>query len=157
MADPLVDNLGALLDRAVASAVDDGARARLVDARVRLTGPLRLAIAGKVKAGKSTLLNAILGDELAPTDAGECTKIVTWYHEGTSPQVKVYPLVGEAVVRPWSRDPGALDVDLGDLPAGGGGRRGPGRAPPHPPGRHREGTPRATGSTSAGRPASCVS
>ena len=32
-------------------------------------GPLRLAIAGKVKAGKSTLLNAILGDELAPSDA----------------------------------------------------------------------------------------
>ena len=80
MADPLVDNLGALLDRAVSRARTDDARARLRDARVRLTGPLRLAIAGKVKAGKSTLLNAILGDELAPTDAGECTKIVTWYH-----------------------------------------------------------------------------
>ena len=58
VADPLVDNLGALLDRAVSSAVSDEARARLVDARERLTGPLRLAIAGKVKAGKSTLLNA---------------------------------------------------------------------------------------------------
>ena len=117
MADPLVDNLGDLLDRAVSSAVSDEARARLVDARERLTGPLRLAIAGKVKAGKSTLLNAILGDELAPTDAGECTKIVTWYHEGTSPQVTVYPLVGEGVVRPWSRDSGALDVDLGSIQA----------------------------------------
>ena len=29
----------------------------------------------------------------------------------------VYPLVGEGVVRPWSRDSGALDVDLGELPA----------------------------------------
>jgi hypothetical protein len=117
VADPLVDNLGTLIGRALSSARTDDARSRLSDARVRLTGPLRLAIAGKVKAGKSTLLNAILGDELAPTDAGECTKIVTWYHEGASPQVTVYPLVGEGVVRPWSRDSGALDVDLGDLPA----------------------------------------
>ena len=33
----------------------------------------RVAIAGKVKAGKSTLLNALVGEMLAPTDAGECT------------------------------------------------------------------------------------
>ena len=39
----------------------------------RLREPLRLAIAGIVKAGKSTLLNAILGEQIAPTDAGECT------------------------------------------------------------------------------------
>ena len=38
-----------------------------------------MAIAGKVKAGKSTLLNALVGEELAATDAGECTRIVTWY------------------------------------------------------------------------------
>ena len=41
-----------------------------------------MAIAGKVKAGKSTLLNALVGEQLAPTDAGECTKIVTWYQHG---------------------------------------------------------------------------
>ena len=38
-----------------------------------------VAIAGKVKAGKSTLLNALVGEEIAPTDAGECTRVVTWY------------------------------------------------------------------------------
>jgi predicted GTPase len=43
----------------------------------RLHEPLRVAIAGKIKAGKSTLLNALVGDELAPTDEGECTRIVT--------------------------------------------------------------------------------
>ena len=89
---PWSTTLTSLLDRAVASARTDDVRARLVEARDRLSGPLRLAIAGKVKAGKSTLLNAILGDELAPTDAGECTKIVTWYREGNTPQVTVYPL-----------------------------------------------------------------
>ena len=45
----------------------------------RLDEPLRVAIAGKVKAGKSTLLNALVGEQVAPTDAGECTRVVTWY------------------------------------------------------------------------------
>ena len=45
----------------------------------RFDEPLRVAIAGKVKAGKSTLLNALVGEEIAPTDAGECTRVVTWY------------------------------------------------------------------------------
>jgi hypothetical protein len=117
VADALVDDLTELLDRAASSAHTEDARARLAEARDRLAGPLRLAVAGKVKAGKSTLLNAILGEELAPTDAGECTKIVTWYHEGTSPQVTVHPLDGPGQIRPWSRDSGALDVDLGELAA----------------------------------------
>ena len=37
---------------------------------------------GTLKAGKSTLLNALVGEELAPTDATECTRIVTWFHHG---------------------------------------------------------------------------
>ena len=49
----------------------------------RFDEPLRVAIAGKVKAGKSTLLNALVGEEIAPTDAGECTRVVTWYQVTT--------------------------------------------------------------------------
>ena len=37
----------------------------------RLDEPLRVAIVGRVKAGKSTLLNALVGERLAATDAGE--------------------------------------------------------------------------------------
>jgi hypothetical protein len=113
----LVGRVDALLARAEEQAVGEEVRAQLSEARQRLSGPLRLAIAGKVKAGKSTLLNALVGEELAPTDAGECTKIVTWYGEGHARQVVVHPLVGVPTVRPWSRDAGAIDVDLGDWDA----------------------------------------
>ena len=56
--------------------------ARIPEMRARLDGPLRVAIAGKVKAGKSTLLNALVGENVAPTDASECTRVVTWYRNG---------------------------------------------------------------------------
>ena len=62
--------------------------ARRTAIRERLDGPLRVAIAGRVKAGKSTLLNALVGERLAPTDAGECTRIVTWYRKGTGYEVR---------------------------------------------------------------------
>ena len=117
MAEDLVAAVDALLGRAVASARTPEVRRRLEQARTRLGGPLRLAIAGKVKAGKSTLLNALLGEELAPTDAGECTKIVTWYAEGPQRRVEVHPREGKPLLRPWSREEGALEVDLGPLGA----------------------------------------
>lgn len=109
------------VDRLLARGADTAASAetanRLTEARDRLAGPLRMAIAGKVKAGKSTLLNALLGEELAPTDAGECTKIVTWYQRGIQAEVTAYPIDGEPQRRPWARDEGALEVDLGELTA----------------------------------------
>ena len=65
-------------------------RAAIVAARRRIDEPLRVAIAGKVKAGKSTLLNALVGEGLAPTDAGECTRIVTWYADGPTYSVTAH-------------------------------------------------------------------
>src|SRR3954453_2866708 len=84
--------------------------------RARLDEPLRVAIAGKVKAGKSTLLNALVGEELAPTDAGECTKIVTWYRDGFANRFTMFPHEGEPRQVPFSRDAGAIDVDLQGVP-----------------------------------------
>jgi predicted GTPase len=111
--EPLVDQVRPLLDDAIS--LYDGAPvgAELAAARARLDEPLRVAIAGKVKAGKSTLLNALVGDELAPTDAGECTKIVTWYHDGVTYRVVLYPIGGEPTQVSFTRDAGAIDIDLG--------------------------------------------
>ncbi|MEM7338656.1 MAG: dynamin family protein [Actinomycetota bacterium] len=64
---------------AIETAGSEEVAARARDARDRLDQPLRVAVAGRVKAGKSTLLNALMGEALAATDAAECTRLVTWY------------------------------------------------------------------------------
>jgi hypothetical protein len=83
----------------------------------RLDEPLRVAIAGKVKAGKSTLLNALVGEQIAPTDAGECTRVVTWYCDGHSPKIVMHPKEGLPTSLPVNRQDGALAIDLQGTPA----------------------------------------
>jgi len=74
----------------------------------RLAEPVRIAVAGMVKAGKSTLLNAIIGEEIAPTDTGECTRIVTWYRYGHTPRITLHPMAGEPHTLPLKRVDGRL-------------------------------------------------
>lgn len=81
----------------------------------RLAGPLRVAIAGRVKAGKSTLLNALIGERLAPTDAGECTRIVSVYREGLGYEVSAILRTGDAQPLAFRRN-GTLEIELGQLP-----------------------------------------
>lgn len=57
--------------------------------RDRLAAPLRVAVAGRLNAGKSTLVNALLGQRVAPVDNRECTRIVTWYEYGAQDRVRV--------------------------------------------------------------------
>jgi Dynamin family len=83
----------------------------------RLDEPLRVAIAGKVKAGKSTLLNALVGEAVAPTDAGECTKVVTWYRNGPTPRILMYPKDDAPAALPVVRRDGKLEIDLGGTTA----------------------------------------
>ncbi len=81
----------------------------------RLSGPFQVAIAGRVKAGKSTLLNALVGERLAPTDAGECTKIVSRYRRGTGYEVVARMRDGRNESLAFSRAGGSLDIKLGSL------------------------------------------
>jgi Dynamin family len=119
----LLDSVRRLLERAAdAYARVPDAQQRLRAVLDRLDEPLRVAIAGKVKAGKSTLLNALVGEELAPTDAGECTRIVTWYRDGITYRATLEPTEGEPRQVPFSRDGGAIEVDLGGTDADHVGR-----------------------------------
>lgn len=110
----LLDDVRQLLSLASqVYAQDEEARTEIAVLDARMAEPLRVAIAGRVKAGKSTLLNALVGSRLAPTDAGECTKIVTWYKDAVSYRVMLQPTAGAEVQVPFHRDEGAIDIDLG--------------------------------------------
>ena len=93
--DALPDAVAGLLRSAADLAVGPGPRAQLDELTQRMTGPLRVAVAGKIKAGKSTLLNALVGEELAPTDAGECTHDRHLVRPRRQPRVVIHPLSGE--------------------------------------------------------------
>ncbi|WP_081747339.1 dynamin family protein [Arthrobacter sp. Br18] len=96
---------------------DPQLRTELESYAQRLNEPLRVAVAGMVKAGKSTLLNAIIGEEVAPTDTGECTRIVTWYRYADTPRITLYPLVGKPRSLAVRRVRGRLQFDLGQARA----------------------------------------
>ena len=89
---------------------------RLREHRERLDQPVRLAVAGRVKAGKSTLLNALVGEVVAPTDAGECTRVVTWYRHGSTPAVALYRTDGTRSSLPARRSENQLLLDLAGTP-----------------------------------------
>ena len=108
--------LGERLDALCRDALEAGrgtpAEARVEAIRERLHGPLRVAIAGRIKTGKSTLLNALVGERLAPTDAGECTKIVTWYRHGPTYDVRADLRGGGSAPLTFRRDGGTLEIAL---------------------------------------------
>ncbi len=111
----LLDETVALLDRAAACYAGSPHAAGLHEVRRRLHEPLRVALAGKVKAGKSTLLNALVGERLAPTDAGECTRVVTWYRDGHTYAVTLHPRDGIPRPARFRREDTSLEVDLGGI------------------------------------------
>lgn len=108
-----LDALAELLDELIGELGQNPAVDALTTQRDLLTAPLRVAVAGRVKAGKSTLLNALVGERLAPTDAGECTKVVTWYRHGPTYRVTGV-LPDESRSLTFDRSEGQLTIELGD-------------------------------------------
>jgi hypothetical protein len=105
----LRDAIGVYHDDPVAlSVLEDHAR--------RLDEPLRIAVAGMVKAGKSTLINALLGEDIAPTDTAECTRFVTWYRYRDVPRATVYPVGGEPRPVTIEQHGDRVSFDIGALP-----------------------------------------
>lgn len=110
----LGDRIEKLCIEAAEDMPDEVTRERLLAIRTRLHEPLRVAIAGRVKAGKSTLLNALVGERLAPTDAGECTRVVSWYRHDSGYQVRALVKGGGVRAVPFTRSEGQLHLQVSD-------------------------------------------
>ncbi|WP_445184747.1 dynamin family protein [Pseudonocardia sp. Cha107L01] len=113
-----VDRARLIIRDARADFADDpSVAAELAECERRLDEPLRVALVGKLKSGKSTLLNALVGEEIAPTDATECTRVVTWFHRCAGPRIELTHDGGRRTPLPVRRTDGRLRLDLGPVPA----------------------------------------
>lgn len=100
---PLTTGIATLCNEIVTK-MSSGAGGQLQQIGNRLNDPLRVAIAGRLKAGKSTLVNALIGRRVAPTAAGECTRVVTRFRYGPADRIDV-------VTRDGARHSLPLDED----------------------------------------------
>jgi hypothetical protein len=112
---PLSASVATLCDQIAGQASDEaGGLVRQIG--TRLSEPLRVAIAGRLKAGKSTLVNALIGRRVAPTAVGECTRVVTRFRYGTADRVDVVTRDGQRRSLPLDDDgmiPQRLGVQAG--------------------------------------------
>ena len=113
----LIEQIRHLLDAAAIMHAGTSDGDALVVARQRLDEPLRVAVAGRVKAGKSTLVNALLRDQLASTDVGECTRVLTWYRYGEVPRLVVHARDGSPRPVAFRVGERGVEPDLGSLRA----------------------------------------
>lgn len=73
------------------------------EAREELLLPMRIAIVGSIKTGKSTLMNAILGEDIVPTATKVLTYNVNWFHYSSKPYLVInYKQDGRKEKRPFS-------------------------------------------------------
>ncbi|PRY20815.1 GTPase domain-containing protein [Pseudosporangium ferrugineum] len=70
---------------------------------VRLDGPLLLAVAGPSQAGKSTLVNALIGESVAPVRSRGQGGHPAWYRDGPQPRAQVRPRHGAPYELPVHR------------------------------------------------------
>jgi len=111
----LVSDVQALVQQALPRA-DPTTADRLQEAAARMHDPLRVALIGRAKAGKSTLLNALVGDLVAPTDAAECTLVPTEYHDGLTYRAWKVSHEGDVAAARFQRDDDGAHIELDGTP-----------------------------------------
>lgn len=89
--------------------------AALRDQEARLRQPLRVALAGRRGAGKSTLVNALVGERVAPVTVADGGSVPAWYTDGQEPRATVRTVDGGSAQLPVSRHGAGPRVDLGGL------------------------------------------
>lgn len=109
-ASELIERVAGLIERAQ-GVVPAEAQPDLAALETRLREPVRIAVVGRVKAGKSTLVNALLGLRVAPTDVSECTRVVTWFRYG-HPQRMVVELADGGEIESQLTPEGMLPTEL---------------------------------------------
>lgn len=86
------------VDTLLASAIKETSRSHalrslhreLLQARERMKQPMRVAIVGLIKAGKSTMMNALLGETVVATGTIEATFNVNWLQYGPTASLRVH-------------------------------------------------------------------
>ncbi|GII24865.1 dynamin family protein [Planosporangium mesophilum] len=91
---------------------DRHATARLHHHLSRFEQPLRIAVAGSWRSGKSTLVNAIMGEEVAPVEIEDGRQVFTWYEDGPNPEVIAYAPDGTARELAVTRSASGMRVEL---------------------------------------------
>jgi hypothetical protein len=79
----------------------------------RIGGPLRIAVVGQQKTGKSTLLNALVGEHVAPLELGAGGPVTVWYLAGATPRATVFSPNAPPHELAAERSGGRLSVDVG--------------------------------------------
>lgn len=74
----------------------------------RLEEPIQIGVGGRVSAGKSTLVNALIGARVAPTAARELTAFLTAYHFGLPPRAEAH--LRDGTTAPVPLTPSGPDV-----------------------------------------------
>ncbi|HEX3780338.1 MAG TPA: hypothetical protein VHX38_11770 [Pseudonocardiaceae bacterium] len=77
----------------------------------RYREPLRVALAGPPECGKSTLVNAMVGERIAPIGSPTGVGVSTWFQDGPTPRATVYSAQGPALELPVTRGDNGLQVD----------------------------------------------
>jgi GTP-binding protein EngB required for normal cell division len=116
MSGPCIELVRDLCNRTLADLSAGEARDEVKAIAERLEEPLRIAVAGREKAGKSTLVNALLGVRVAQTDVGPCTKVVTRFLHAPNERAEVV-LKGDRERRSLELRDRRLPMDLGVPPA----------------------------------------
>lgn len=111
--DRLTERVAATIDEAGRFVSD---RTTLRALHAHLHSPVRVALVGRVNAGKSTLLNALVGMRVAPTNEVECTRVATWYRFGRPASYDVVGFDKRFTTHPLSgRMPDQLDRPVEEI------------------------------------------